>query len=178
MKLNVGCGKRYLDGYKNIDVQANPRNPHAPDIIADARAIPLPDGCADEILAIHLFEHFYRWQIPGLLKEWHRLLKPEGLLVLELPNLIKCCQNILAMYSGKPNPLGGKDPNQSGMWGLYGDPRYEDEWMCHRWAWSPESLSAVLAENGFGATSEQEPQWHPVGKKYRDMRIEARKIRA
>ena len=169
MKLNVGCGGRHLPGFKNIDIQAT-RAGKVPDIQADLRKIPLPDECAEEIWAIHVFEHFYRWECEDVIAEWKRLLKPNGLLVLELPNLEKACQNIL---HGKF--IAGKHIDQIGMWALYGDPRYKDPYMIHRWAWTPKSLTDFLAENGFVGFTEKPTEFHPVGRDHRDMRIEAYK---
>lgn len=165
LKLNVGAGGRRLTGYVGID--AVPDRP-ACDIVATADKIPLEDGCAEEILAIHLWEHFYYWQCADVLKEWRRLLQPGGRLVLELPNLIKCCENII---SGKF--VAGKHPDQLGMWGAYGDPREGDEFMAHRWGWTPETLKGFLSENGFDGITERPTQFHPAGRQYRDMRIEA-----
>src|SRR5690348_3401520 len=61
IRLNLGAGRRRLDGYINVDLAPEP----PPDIQADARALPLPDAYADEILAIHLLEHLYRWEAPA-----------------------------------------------------------------------------------------------------------------
>jgi hypothetical protein len=52
-------------------------------------------------MAIHLFEHFYRWECERVLAEWRRLLKPRGRLVLELPDLHKCCLNIVKGRQGE-----------------------------------------------------------------------------
>lgn len=165
LRLNIGCGGRRLDGYLGIDAVSERT---AADIVATADNIPLPDGCAQEIIALHLWEHFYRFQCDDVIKEWRRLLKPGGVLILELPNLIKCCQNIL---SGKT--IAGKHPDQIGMWGLYGDPREGDQFMSHRWGWTPESICLFLKSNGFSKVMETPTQWHPVGRLHRDMRIEA-----
>ena len=170
MKLNVCCGRRVLDGWTNVDVEASPQAPHPPEILADARHIPLSDECADELMVIHGFEHFYRWECDVVIVEWKRLLKTGGLLVLELPDLIKCCQNVLSGLM-----LGGKDPDQLGMWGLYGDPREENPYMVHRWDWTPKSLRTFLKQHGFVNIVDAETQWHPAGRRARDMRIEARK---
>lgn len=165
IKLNIGCGGRRLHGYVGIDAVER----SAADIVATADKIPLPDACANEIIALHLFEHFYRWQCDEVITEWKRLLRPGGVLVLELPNLIKCCQNIL---DGRMR--AGKHPEQLGMWGAYGDPREGDAFMAHRWGWSPQTITAFLTANGFVKIKERPTQFHPAGRDHRDMRIEAR----
>jgi len=169
VKLNVCCGGRILVGYTNVDVAHTPGGP-APDILADARRIPLDDGCADEIMCIHGFEHFYRWEVDSLVIEWRRLLQSGGTLVLELPDLLKCCENIVNNYTG-----AGKHPDQAGMWGLYGDPRLESPLMCHRWGWTPKTLRTFLEAHGFVNVHGQETQFHPAGRARRDMRLVARK---
>ena len=166
MRLNIGAGSRRLDGYTGVDITPRP----AADIVAPAHEIPLADGSVEEIIAIHLLEHLYPWDAPVALKEWHRLLKPGGLLVLELSNLRKCCQNIV---DGRADQ--GKDPRQLGMWGIYGDDRYEDPFMLHRWGFTPESLIQLLKGAGFVGAVETPTRFHPVGRIARDMRIEARK---
>lgn len=166
MRLNVGCGGRRIPGYTGVDAVERP----AADIIARADKIPLPDGSVEEILAIHLWEHFYRWECEGVIAEWKRLLKPGARLVLELPNLRKCCENLL---SGRVD--GGKHVDQLSYWGLYGDPRQADQFMAHRWGWTPETLRAFLDEHGFTGIAEEPTQWHPAGRSQRDMRIVARR---
>jgi predicted SAM-dependent methyltransferase len=163
-KLNIGCGSRRLEGYTGVDAIKRP----AADIIAPADKIPLKPGTIDEILAIHLVEHVHPWQTPLLLREWARLLKPGGRLVLEMPDLIKCCQNVV---SGAM--VGGKHPDQLGMWGLYGDPRSKDPYMAHKWAWTFATLRPLVAEAGFVDITEAPTQFHPAGREFRDFRLEA-----
>jgi predicted SAM-dependent methyltransferase len=168
LRLNVGAGSRRPAGYFHLDVEENPDAPSPLDLLCDAKAIPLPDGCASELMAIHVFEHFYRWEIEGVLAEWKRLLRPGGRLVLELPNLVKCCQNYL---DGRMK--GGKHPDQLARWGIYGDPRTGNHWMCHPWGYSPEELIGLLHAAGFKGAKEFQTQHHPAGRHHRDMRIEA-----
>lgn len=170
MKINVGAGKRTYPDWWNCDIEQDPGASQPLDAICDAKTVPLPDGCADVVQAIHLFEHLYRWEIDTALSEWRRLLKPAGLLILELPNLVKCCENYLA---GRMR--GGKDPDQLARFGIYGDPRTENHWMGHRWGYSPSELIQILHERGFTAAAEHPTQHHPCGRSHRDMRIEATK---
>ena len=168
MKINVGCGSRVMDGWINCDIVHNKNAPKPPEILCDAKTIPMDSGCADVVMAIHNFEHYYRWECDGVIVEWMRLLKPGGLLILELPDLIKCCQNVI---DGAQR--GGKHPDQLGRWGLYGDPRTNDRYMCHPWGWGPDELRAFLKGHGFSKTEHLPTQYHPAGRKHRDMRIEA-----
>ena len=171
MRLNVGCGRHVLDGWVNVDVEASPKASRQPDIIGPADKIALPDGVADEVMAIHLLEHFYEWEVPNVLAEWRRLLKPGGWLILELPDIVKCCRNLLTLLeSGSV-----KQQNQMAMWGLYGDPGTRNPFMCHRWGWTPQTLGAALRNAGFHDLRWPQTMWHPAGQKHRDMRVEARK---
>lgn len=130
------------------------------DLVCDARQIPLPDSCATEVMALHVIEHFYRWEAPAVLAEWRRLLEPGGLLILELPDLAKACRNLLA----------GKG-DQMAMWPLYGDPGPRDPYNCHKWGYTPKTMAALLGECGFGKIKMLPPQTH--GRRLeRDMRVE------
>lgn len=163
-RLNIGAGNKRLPGYTGVDAVERP----AADIVAPAWDIPLPDGSVDEILGVHIFEHFYRWQCDDVIKEWHRLLKPGGDLNLELPDFFKTCRNVV-------EGLKGKHPDQLTYWSLWGDPRDKDIYMAHHWGWSPETMKEFLEANGFTDVREVPTRFHRAGAVYRDMRIEARK---
>ena len=168
MRINIGCGSRVMDGWTNCDIEHNPNAPRAPEILCDAKNIPLDDECADVVMAIHVFEHFYEWECDSVIGEWRRLLKNGGTIILELPDLIKCCQNII-------DSRQGKHKDQLGRWGLYGDPREQNKYMCHPWGWAPNELIAFLLERGFKNARHLPTVFHKAGKAHRDMRIEATK---
>lgn len=162
MRLNLGCGRRVLPGFFNIDIQESPRAKRPLDLKADVRAVPLGDAIADEVHAYHVIEHFYRWETDAVLAEWKRLLKPGGLLVLELPDLEKACRNLL---EGKTE--------QMSYWGIYGDPSHRDKFMCHPWGFTPKTIRQLLEDGGFTDIRILPPRTH--GRKNdRDMRVEAR----
>lgn len=173
MKINFGCGRQVLDGWFNVDAVVNPKAPRAPELIhaiqfdatgAVVNPLPLPDGCADELMAMHVIEHVYAWEAPALLLEWRRLLKPGGLLVLELPNIEAAARNLL-------QGLG----DQMAMWPLYGDPGHRDPYMTHRWGYTPATVRGLVAGLGFGEVVQPPPRTHGA-RANRDMRIEARKV--
>jgi predicted SAM-dependent methyltransferase len=177
MRLHIGCGHRVYDGFFNIDAVASPKAPRPPDLLYEftfdddgklLEQIPLDDGVADEIIGIHVFEHFYRWTCEAVVTEFYRLLKPGGLLILELPDLIKCCQNVV---DGRE----GRHDDQLQRWGLYGDPRDKNKFMCHPWGWGPQELMQFLQAHGFNHCKHLPTQFHSCGREHRDMRIEARR---
>ena len=94
VKLNLGCGRRILEGYTNVDLPGN-HSGIKPDVEADLRKLPFPDEHADEIMAVHVIEHFYVWEVMSVLDEWKRVLKTGGKIILELPNLM----SILKFFS-------------------------------------------------------------------------------
>ena len=166
VRLNLGCGDKILPGYINIDT-ASSRKDKAPDIVADIRDLKnIKTEIADEILSVHVIEHFYYWEIPPLLQGWKRLLKVGGKIIIECPNLLYACQMIVQ----NPKQASRADQNgQMSMWPLYGDPSWRDPLMCHKWAYTPESLKAVLQEAGFVQVQQERAQYKL--REHRDMRI-------
>ena len=170
MKLNLGCGDKILAGYVNVDV-APSRAGKKPDVLCDLHRLEsFEDGTADEILAVHVVEHFWRWEVVDVLREWARVLKPGGSMILECPNLLSACQQFLA----DPEAFSGPGPEgQRTMWVLYGDPRWRDPLMVHRWGYTPRSLARIMDEAGL-AEIRQEPAQFKL-REPRDMRLVGRK---
>ena len=166
MKLNLGCGDKILPGYVNVDV-AETRAGKRPDVLCDLHALePFEADSADEILAVHVVEHFWRWEVADVLREWLRVLRPEGRMVLECPNLALACAAFLADQEAGagPGPEG-----QRTMWVFYGDPRWRDPLMVHRWGYTPRSLAALMREVGL-VNIRQEPAQFKL-REPRDMRM-------
>lgn len=173
VRLNLGCGDKVLPGYVNVDV-AETRAGKAPDVLCDLHALtPFETASVDEVLAVHVVEHFWRWEVVDVLKEWARVLKPGGRMILECPNLLSACEEFLR------NPTAGSGPGREGqrtMWVFYGDPAWQDPLMCHRWNYTPQSLGEVMAQAGLIALR-QEPAQFKL-REPRDMRIVGEKPRA
>lgn len=169
MRINFSCGKQTWDDFYCIDAVAHPKASRAPDLLHVVEfegemlinPIPLGDGCADELHSYHFLEHVYAWEAPALVREWARLLKTGGRLIIELPNIALAAQNLLSGYKDQHN-----------MWAFYGDPGHRDPFMCHRWGYTPETVRVLLAANGFASIKSLAPQTHGarIG---RDMRVEA-----
>ena len=166
MKLNLGCGDKILPGYINVDVMESRRG-LKPDVICDLHQLtPFENDSADEILSVHVIEHFWRWEVLDVLKEWIRVRKPGGKMIVECPNLISACQELLKDSDKTSGPgLEG----QRSMWVFYGDPSWKDPYMVHRWGYTPSSLARLMHEAGL-ADIRQEPAQFKL-REPRDMRV-------
>ncbi len=154
--LNIGCGNKIWEGFINIDFPGN-WSGKKPDIECDVRSLPFHDEYADTAYAIHILEHFHRWETEKTLAEWRRVLKTGGKMVIEVPSLDRVLLVFIeAMASGDKKPIC----EQKTMWRLYGDPRYKDENMMHKWCFSANELISVMQSVGFRDVSVSSPHFH------------------
>lgn len=88
MRLNLGCGGHHAPApWVNIDRSLGSRGfPCHPDVLADLRALPIPDASADAVYAGHVLEHI-EYELNHLaLAEMRRVLKPGGSLCIVGPD--------------------------------------------------------------------------------------------
>ena len=93
--LNVGSGARGSGlrppgfdpgSWQEVCLDADPRV--APDIVAPAHDLSaLEDGVMDAVFSSHCIEHLYLDQAVPALREWRRVLKQDGFLLLVCPDL-------------------------------------------------------------------------------------------
>ncbi len=158
VRINLGSGLTRFPGRAWINADRN----GDPDVHCEAFPLPFETDYADEIWAIHLLEHIHRAEAGTALYEWFRVLKPGGLLVLELPCLDKIAQLI----------VNGEKNMRLTVMGLFGDPRDEKPDMLHKWCWSKAELTDTLQGVNFQDVQIQEPIFHLPA---RDFRVECKK---
>ena len=136
MKLHLGCGKRYLEGYIHVDIAKFEHIDYQ---------LPIDDlstfnsNTVEEIYASHVLEYFDRNDVVNVLNEWKRVLKPSGILRLAVPNFPK----LVEVYQSSKDlssilgPLYGK-------WDIG-----NQEFIYHKTVYDENSLNRVLEEVGF-----------------------------
>jgi len=79
--LNLGCGRKYLDGYINCDVVQTVKA----DKYFNLEEFPYPfePNYADEVFLDNVLEHLS--DVPRVVNEIHRILKPGGMLRIIVP---------------------------------------------------------------------------------------------
>lgn len=103
--IGAGSSEYWIHDGPRITVDNDPK--HKPDILCDARSIPLDDCFADMVFASHILEHFGTKETISVLKEWTRILKKDGKLVIVVPNLVWASKRIL---ENNANPAESGDP--------------------------------------------------------------------
>lgn len=89
--LNLGCGTHYAERpWVNIDVVSRPDEGIDPDVIANTLdGLPYDDGQAERVFCGHVLEHV-RWDlVPRFLAEVHRVLMPDGMLLVTGPDWMR-----------------------------------------------------------------------------------------
>lgn len=151
LRLHLGCGENYLDGYINIDYppKEHPVMNVNADIYQDITQLQFPSGSVDEIRLHHVFEHFDRVYALALLIKWHVWLKIGGRLIIETPDLIGSAKTLLsdAPWSRKMavvRHLAGS---------------HEASWAFHLDHWFPERFEHTLTRFGFGSIETKTFSW-------------------
>ena len=85
LMLHMGCGEEYLEGWLNIDLREDVKV----DKLLDLDVLPLPfgDDTFDEILAVHVLEHFKTMLLNPIsyMEELWRISKPNCKITIEVP---------------------------------------------------------------------------------------------
>ena len=97
--IGAGLANYWLEEGEAIRIDNDPAC--NPDIIADARVLPLEDCFADVVFSSHTLEHFSFHETVSVLKEWIRIAKIGGKIVIVVPNLKWAANKIL---NGASNP--------------------------------------------------------------------------
>lgn len=168
MKLHLGSGTDYRQGWVNVDI--DPAT--GPDVVSPAERLDdFADGTAGVIEACHLFEHLTFDEARAALLEWNRVLQPGGELHLEMPDLEQCVRLLGQHFN---------DGHDLALAGIFGWPADIAKWghsQVHKWGWTKTTLSEALRAAGFDHV-EFVPitqTARPAAAIGRDMRCHARK---
>lgn len=139
LKLHLGCGGKHFNGYVNVDLWIS----EATDVICDITTLPWPDNSAAVIESYHVIEHISHTKILNTLKEWYRVLKPDGILVIECPHF----DDAVKQY------LGG---NEDRLLNIFGRQRFAGD--THLYGYNPKRLIECLKKTGFSDFTQGHPQ--------------------
>jgi len=133
MKLNLGCGKKYKEGFINIDAFDST----VADKIMSVLDLEFHSNVVDEIEASQLIEHLGYINAIYALAEWFRVLKPGGTLLIETPDI---------ETSFKEYIKGDHETRKYLLSWIYGA---ESQGMQHRLCFPEVLIKNLLEKSGF-----------------------------
>jgi len=170
MKLHLGCGQVYLEGYVNIDfplTEHTIQQTSVADKFADLTKLRYKPGSIDEVRMHHVFEHFQRTVISAMLASWHSWLKPGGVVHLEMPDFDASARIVLdAKAADRDRKVAIRH--------IFGS--NEAPWAVHYDGWSEVRLRELFETFGFKVDSVEHSAYlatrnvtiigHKVGENY------------
>jgi predicted SAM-dependent methyltransferase len=140
VRLHLGCGPRYLEGYINIDrCSDQPISKVKVDLEANILDLQCKENCIDEVRSHHVFEHFDRVQALSLLIKWSLWLKPNGVLHISTPDSEGEIAKFRSSNSFQTRMLAVRHMMGS----------HEAEWGYHLDLWFEERFQRTLDVLGF-----------------------------
>ena len=136
MKLHIG-GKEKRAGWSIVNIQSGPHVDYVGDI---SNLIAFSDGSVDEIYASHVLEHVQQADVLQTLKGLYRILKPQGLLMVSVPDMDILCHLFI-------NPLANPDIKFHAMRMMFGGQTDQNDF--HFIGFNQQFLTSFLARAGF-----------------------------
>jgi hypothetical protein len=168
VKLHLGCGSDLWPGYVNVD-----RDPASgADIVSDFLEIDrhFGPGSVAEVSMIHSLSYLNLWQARDLFAKFHRIVVGGGRIIIELPDIGKCADRLLASAGAPGDYL-------EAVRGIYafdlGQISRREAYTPYAFGWTGWHLKEELEDAGFTNVALRAPQTH--GHPWRDVRVEATK---
>lgn len=144
--LHPGCGhQKILPGFemlKEVRLDIDPTcNPDIVASITDMGDI----GEFDMIYTCHTLEHLYDFDVVKALSEFHRVLKPEGVAVIIVPDVEGVTCDRKPLYESPSGWICGIDMYFGLTAAVEANPYY-----AHHMAFTSETLEQAMKEAGFG----------------------------
>ena len=146
VRLHLGCGQDVRKGYINIDKFDTRCSGVIQGDMLDLAEF--DDESVDEILMIEVIEHLDFKELEIGLREWQRVLKPEGFLHTECPDILEIAKKIVEEDL--------TDPLMYDIWGQYYRPWDEEHYgadilqgMFHKQGFTKKRIEWLAKEHGF-----------------------------
>jgi len=151
LRVHVGCGKNYLNGFINIDGNAMRKV----DCVLDVRVgLPFADDSVSFIYSCHMLEHLQIYDAMKVLREWKRVLEPGGHARLTLPDFT----HVFQIMAGEaacdfPRPFRSREGQAINF--LFCDSQ-------HKYGYSFDLVKELAADLGFDRVERADVGYDPL----------------
>jgi ubiquinone/menaquinone biosynthesis C-methylase UbiE len=157
--LHVGCGSRNPEGLHQVfrdgtwtEVRLDVDPAVEPDIVASIVSMPqVPDASVEAVWSSHNLEHLFAHEVPTALKEFRRVLRPGGFVLLTMPDLQQAAAMIAeglledTAYESPAGPIAPIDV----CFGHRPSIAAGNHFMAHKTGFSAQTLDRKLADCGY-----------------------------
>ena len=158
--LHVGCGHEnifHLKGFNNDnwkEIRFDIDESFNPDIVGtmtDMKSV--ETASVDALYSAYNIDHIYPHQVPIALREFHRVLKEDGIVVIKCPDIQGVCEAVAQdkllepLYDSPAGPISPIDI----MFGNRKAIAEGNEYMAKKGGFTYSVLNGVLYEAGFKA---------------------------
>ena len=156
--LHVGCGpqkKSNINGFNNDkwkEIRFDIDKEVKPDILGTLTDMKLVEtNSVDAIYSSHNIEHVFPHEVPIVLKEFYRVLKEDGMVVLRCPDLQSACAAIVDDKLLEPlyEASGFKIAPIDLLYGWRESLALGNEYMAHKCGFTYSVLNSLFLEAGF-----------------------------
>lgn len=161
--LHVGCGGNALPSWMGdveetrLDIDPG-ASPHIVGNMSDMRAV-VPDDSYDSVFCCHGLEHLNLADARAALAEFRRVLKPQGVALIIVPDLEDVSPTHDPLYLSPAGPISGHD-----MYFGYGPMARENPHMQHRCGFVQSTMAAALDAAGYAKTmAKRVPDYNLIG---------------
>ena len=151
MKLNIGCGTDYREGYINIDGSSTlPKVDKIVDISRESLLHHFDEGTVGYILANDIIEHHFHWEANRILKDFFALLWRSGEVEIRVPDAEFIIKSWRLSTDKKLSLLfGGQDIPQGHDSTMDESRKDFPEFFCHKFGWTMKLMKKELSDIGF-----------------------------
>jgi ubiquinone/menaquinone biosynthesis C-methylase UbiE len=157
--LHVGCGRNKKDkttkGFATDvwnEIRFDIDESVKPDLVGTMTDMSsVTDASMDAVFSSHNIEHLYPHEVPVALKEFYRVLKADGFVVITCPDLISVCKLVVEDKLTEPAytaPAGPITPLDI-LYGHRTPMARGNLYMAHRCGFTKKTLAADLQGAGF-----------------------------